>query len=364
MPEMDDNDQFFQMEKDGLFRIEYLSGSINFSDSSRYKKLSADDLDTLQLHGLISQMPMAATSAASSHLCLLTFPKGVMGALTRLKQGGYGTMLKGADGKFVGTASIYLIEQASVVMKAFTVMSIASSQYFLAKINNQLTMINQKIDNILGFLYGDKKAELLSELSYAKRAYDNYRSLMSNEYQRTATIIGIQQSGKVALKDMEFYIQDLHNVIGSEAGNSSHIGEVFENAMMIRDSLNLSLQLYVMCCMLEIYYSQNTDSLFISNLEHELVNYIEKCNSRVLSDLSVLKTKLITSESSVRSKIPFGQKYDTNKDVQTLTDIIDSMHDGETLSIRNIVHESMKSITNEVKFCIDVNNKEVYYIAA
>ena len=273
-------------------------------------------------------------------------------------------MLKGADGKFVGTASIYLIEQASVVMKAFTVMSIASSQYFLAKINNQLTMINQKIDNILGFLYGDKKAELLSELSYAKRAYDNYRSLMSNEYQRTATIIGIQQSGKVALKDMEFYIQDLHNVIGSEAGNSSHIGEVFENAMMIRDSLNLSLQLYVMCCMLEIYYSQNTDSLFISNLEHELVNYIEKCNSRVLSDLSVLKTKLITSESSVRSKIPFGQKYDTNKDVQTLTDIIDSMHDGETLSIRNIVHESMKSITNEVKFCIDVNNKEVYYIAA
>lgn len=364
MPEMDDNDQFFQMEKDGLFKMEFLSESVNLSDSSKYKKLSVDDLDTLQLHGLVSQMPMAAAASVSSHLCLLTFPKGVMGALTRLKQGGYGTMLKGVDGKFVGTASIHLIEESAVVMKAFTVMSIASSQYFLAKINNQLTMINQKIDNILGFLYGDKKAELLSELSYAKRAYDNYRSLMSNEYQRTATIIGIQQSGKVALKDIEFYIQDLHNIIGSEAGNSAHVGEVFESAMMIRDSLNLSLQLYVMCCMLEIYYSQNIDYSFISNLEHELVIYIEKCNSRVLSDLSVLKTKLITSESGVRSKIPFGQKYDTNKAVQALKEIIDSMHDGETLSIRNIVHESMKSITNEVKFLIDTKTKIVYYEVA
>lgn len=353
---MPETDILSVMEQAGLLKVESAKKNIDLSDNKKYKKLSVDEADSLQLHGLLSQMPMAAASIASSNLCILTFPKGITGVLTKLKQGGYETMLKGAGGKFTGTASIHFLENTAVIMKAFTVMSIASSQYFLTKINNQLTMINQKIDNILGFLYGDKKAELLSELSYAKRAYDNYGSLMSNEYQRTATIIGIQQSGKVALKDIEFYIQDLHNIIGSDAGNSAHIGEVFENAMMIRDSLNLSLQLYVMCCMLEIYYSQNTDKSFISNLEHELVNYIEKCNSRVLSDLSVLKTKLITSESSVRSKIPFGQKYDTNKAVQTLTETIDSMHEGETLSIRNIVHESMASITNVVKFYIDAEH--------
>ena len=357
---MPETDILSAMEQAGLLKVESVNKTIDLSDNKKYKKLSVDEADSLQLHGLLSQMPMAAASVASSNLCILTFPKGITGVLTKLKQGGYGTMLKGADGKFTGTASIHLLKNAAVVMQAFTVMSIASSQYFLTKINNQLTMINQKLDNILGFLYGDKKAELLSELSYAKRAYDNYSSLMSNEYQRTATIVGIQQSGKIALKDIEFYIQDLHNIVGADTG---HIGETFENAMMIRDSLNLSLQLYVMCCMLEIYYSQNTDKSFISNLEHELVNYIEKCNSRVLSDLSVLKTKLITSESGVRSKIPFGQKYDTNKAVQTLTETIDSMHEGETLSIRNIVHESMASITNVVKFYIDAEHN-VYCEAA
>lgn len=357
---MPETDILSAMEQAGLLKVESVNKTIDLSDNKKYKKLSVDEADSLQLHGLLSQMPMAAASVASSNLCILTFPKGITGVLTKLKQGGYGTMLKGADGKFTGTASIHLLKNAAVVMQAFTVMSIASSQYFLTKINNQLTMINQKLDNILGFLYGDKKAELLSELSYAKRAYDNYSSLMSNEYQRTATIVGIQQSGKIALKDIEFYIQDLHNIVGADTG---HIGETFENAMMIRDSLNLSLQLYVMCCMLEIYYSQNTDKSFISNLEHELVNYIEKCNSRVLSDLSVLKTKLITSESGVRSKIPFGQKYDTNKAIQTLTETIDSMHEGETLSIRNIVHESMASITNVVKFYIDAEHN-VYCEAA
>lgn len=353
-----ENNALFALEQAGLIKIDSVDKPINFSDSTKYKKLSADEVESLQLQGLISQMPMAAASIASSHLCILTFPKGITGVLTKLKQGGFGSMLKGADGKFVGTASIHLLKDAAVIMQAFTIMSIVSSQYFLANINSRLTMINQKIDNILGFLYGDKKAELLSELSYAKRAYDNYSSLMSNEYQRTATIVGIQQSGKVALKDIEFYIQDLHNIVGSDTG---HIGETYENAMMIRDSLNLSLQLYVMCCMLEIYYSQNTDKSFIDNLEHELVSYIEKCNSRVLSDLSVLKTKLITSESGVRSKIPFGQKYDTNKAIQTLTDIIDSIHEGETLSIRNIVHESMAAITKEVVFYID--NNDVYCLA-
>lgn len=235
-----ENNPLYRSIKEGLLRIEALQKSIDLSDSKKYRKLSTDEIGNLQLDGLLSQMPAAAASIASSNLCLIVFPKGIMGVLTKLKKGGYENMLKSPDGKFVGVAPIYPIEGFANLLKAFTVMSIVSGQYFLSNINSRLTMINQKIDNILGFLYGDKKAELLSELSYAKRAYDNYSSLMSNEYQRTATIVGIQQSGKVALKDIEFYIQDLHNIVGSDTG---HIGETFENAMMIRDSLNLSLQL-------------------------------------------------------------------------------------------------------------------------
>lgn len=57
-------------------------------------------------------------------------------------------------------------------------MSIASGQYFLSEINNNLSAINQKADKILEFLYGDKKAELMSEVSFVNFAYQNYNSIM------------------------------------------------------------------------------------------------------------------------------------------------------------------------------------------
>ena len=44
------------------------------------------------------------------------------------------------------------------------------------------------IDKILEFLYGEKKAELMSEVSFVKYAYQNYGSIMGCNPQRIATI--------------------------------------------------------------------------------------------------------------------------------------------------------------------------------
>ena len=69
--------------------------------------------------------------------------------------------------------------------------------------------MRMNLDKILEFLYGDKKAELMAEISFVKYAYQNYNSIMSHESQRTATIASIQEAKKVAMKDIEFYMNDL-----------------------------------------------------------------------------------------------------------------------------------------------------------
>ena len=48
--------------------------------------------------------------------------------------------------------------------------------------------MNQSIDEILEFLYGDKRAELISEVGFVKAAYQNYSSIMQHEQQRFAII--------------------------------------------------------------------------------------------------------------------------------------------------------------------------------
>ena len=83
-------------------------------------------------------------------------------------------------------------------------MSIASGQYFLAEINKELKTINQNIDNILKFFIWGQKAELLAEVSFAGYAYQNYSSIMEHEQQRLATLTNLQESKKVAMKDIEF----------------------------------------------------------------------------------------------------------------------------------------------------------------
>ena len=303
---------------------------------------------------------MTAAAGATSNLCIITFPKGISGTLTALKQGGFSTALKGTDGKFTGSASLYRLSDYTAIAGAFMAMSIVTSQYFLAEINSQLKLINYKMDKILGFLYGDKKAELLSEISYVKRAYNNFHPLMLNDYQRTATIVGLQQSSRIALKDIEFYIQDLHAEVSGEGKSTGQLKEMFDSALHIKDSLNLSLQLYVMCSILEIYYSQNTDPSYLINLEHELIAYIEKCNSRMIDDLSSLKTKLRAGDKSIKSKIPLGAKFDSDAAEEVLGDIIDSMHDGDTLAIRNTVHDALKTITQEVSVYVD-DDKNFYF---
>ena len=121
----------------------------------------------------MQQLPAVVAANALSDMYMVRFPAGIPNALTPLKQGGFSTMVKGENGRIAGTASLYSVEAQAAVLGAFNAMSIVSGQYFLAQINSELKTMNQNIDKILEFLYGDKKAELISEVSFVKSAYQN-----------------------------------------------------------------------------------------------------------------------------------------------------------------------------------------------
>ena len=117
----------------------------------------------------------------------------------KLRQDGYSTVIKAADGKFAGTASLHPLGSSVMVpLLAFEAMAIASGQYFMTEINRDLKLINLKIDKILDFLYGDKKSELLAEISFVQGVHRNFRSIMAHEEQRLATIVNLQAARKIA----------------------------------------------------------------------------------------------------------------------------------------------------------------------
>lgn len=285
------------------FEIASCEQMTDIESRTGYKKLELTSAQKIQMGGLIQQLPAAFATGALSNAYILKLPEGISVAChpMQYKTGGIGTPFQGADGKIVGHGSLEKLSGQAAVLGMFNIMSVASGQYFLAEINSELKTINQKMDKILEFLYGDKKAELMAEISFTKYAYQNYNSIMEYEQQRLATIISLQESRKVAMKDIEFYMSDLDGILNGKA--NSDIEELVDKASKIKDCLILSMQLYSMSSLLELYYAQNFDDSYICYLEEDVTTYISKCESRMLSNFSMLKSLVLNYKETVLKKV-------------------------------------------------------------
>lgn len=316
---------------------------------STYQKLDLQPSEMMHLSAAMAQMPALMMSNAASNLYYLSFPDGIQHTLMNLHQGGQSSVWMRPDGKIGGTGSLYSASASAAFLGIFTAMSIATSQYFLTQINNNLKMLNFKIDKILAFLYGDKKAELLSELRFVSYAYKNYSSIMHHEQQRVATLIGLQEARKVAMKDIEFYILDLNNSINSEFRNGAELEALVNNCVQIRDSLNLSLQLYTMCSVLEVHYALNNDNEYISNIEEDLISYNDKCRDRMLDCFGTLKGRV----SNFNPGFPFGGNFDKPKLETKVAELVEEMHNTEASVDRNKISDMLKLTNVQTQYVVD-----------
>ena len=318
---------FKQIAKIGDFEISLCKKEMNLEDKSSYRKLELTAAQKIQISGLLQHLPQAATAGMMAQAYTVRFPEGLPHTLTALKQGGFGSMIHGGSGSFVGSASFYSMSAQAAVMGVFTAMSAATGQYFLKQINGNLREINQKIDTILEFLYGDKKAELLSEISFTQYAYQNYSSIMMHEQQQTAMIASLQEARKVAIKDIEFYLRDLNSIVDKKRGKDalSRSNMVFD----CKRCLDLSLQLYVMCGILEAYYSQNFDVSYYKYQKNDMSIFVNKSNGHLQSVLGELRGQLKAEKDSVLKKFDkfVCDKYDTK--MQEVSDLIDLLVSGE-----------------------------------
>lgn len=340
---------FHTLQKQGNFVLAPCEGAFNFEDKSRFAKLKLSSEQAIHIQGLIQHAPNMLASGVLANAYTVKFPEGLPHTLTALKQGGVGSMIRGESGRFVGSASFYSTTTAAALMGAFTVMSVASSQYFLAQINNQMRMMNLKIDEILEFLYGDKKAELMSEMSFLQYAYQNYGSIMSHDVQRMATVVSLQGTKKVAMKDIEFYISDLDASVSRRAKDFEELQQNVDRTLQIRESLSLSQQLYVMSSMMEIFYAQNLDSEYLDSLEHSLLAYIDKCDKRTLGSFSKLEGQVSAYKPKPMEKV---DKAEVEKKIRA---VVDSLNSGEESELRKRVRDTLHSADKSTEYYLSSN---------
>lgn len=317
---------------------------MDISSGNGFTKLELDSAQKIQIGSLLQQLPYVAAANEIPQLYTVTFPDGISGKLMELKRGGYTTSIVGENGKIKASASLdHLADRTQVLaFGCFTAMSIASSQYFLKKINDELKIMRVGIDRILEFLYGDKKAELMAEVSFVRYAYENYISIMACDAQRAATIASLQSARKIAMKDIEFYIGDLETTIKGKDGKD--ISSLAEKAFQIKESLELSMQLYGMSSLLEVHYSQNYDHCYLKYVDNDISVYIDKCEKRMLGNFSSLRTLVDGAKEMPFKKIA---KADI---LERIDGLVESLGRGEESDIRKSLRNALNATTQKAEY--------------
>ena len=335
------------MEYMSSYDFEIAACEDDISKQANLKKLDLSPAQKMHISALYQQLPSVIETEVLANAYMMKLPAGVTPAdLMQYAKypGAVGNTYLGEHG-IAGHAPLFSLQNQAVVMGAFSVMSIASGQYYLSEINHNLTAINQKADKILEFLYGDKKAELMSEVRFINFAYQNYRSIMSNDMQRTATIVNIQEARKVAMKDIEFYISDLDSLTKSK--DISDLNTFVDDAFRMKDCLQLAIQLYCMSNVLEVCYSQNVDANYLNYVEQDIFAYIDKCEKRMLSDFSSLQTKVGNYKGGPLKKV------DKTEYERRVNEIVDLLGSGEELIKREPLKFVLHSYQKESVYCFD-----------
>lgn len=323
--------------------------------SGKFTKIDLSPDQKSQLSFVLSQMPEFAAAQAASKLYYVKYPEGVSGSLMQLKKGGVGNAIMGEHG-IVAQASFFDLTALATPAQLYSLMALATGQHYLTVINNEIEIINQKMDKILDFLYGEKRAELLAEISFVQYAYDNYASIMQYDDQRVATIASLQSAKKVAMKDIEFYLNEISSDANAQDKDYSEFSETVSKALKKQKSLEYAIQLFVMSGIMEAYYSQNVDESYLTYLRSTMSLHIEKCNHQVASAFNILsgKNAAFNALGDKKLKLPLQKKQDTKPLEQQIHQVLITVAPDKS-EMRDTINKALDALTSEHEYCISTD---------
>lgn len=326
------------------FSIEPYNNSIDLENNPNFEKVLLTSEQKIHINALLQQLPNMIATDITSKAYVVNFPKGLPHTLTALKQGGFSTIIRNG-GKIVGSASLYPMLTQSSIMGVFTALSVITGQFFLSQINTKLCDIDKKIDQLLEFLYNDKQAEIISELTFVKHSYQNYQSIMAHEQQRISTIANLQESKKIALRDIQFYLSDIKSTAETQYKKTEELMKIANKILNIKELLELSKELYVTSSIMEIYYSQNFDQTYLHFVKNNISDYIRKFDAHTSKYLS----KVLGHLEAYRIK----KGIDKTEEEKKIASIIDTIDSNDEPKLDNCMESVLK----------DVLEPKVYYLS-
>jgi hypothetical protein len=254
----------------------------------------------------------------------------------------------------------------NIAMASFTVASIATNQYFLARIDNKLESVEKKVNEIQRFLEIDKESQLWADGDFLKEVRDNAQYILINETYSQATIINVQSIRRAALANIKLFYElllDLKSTLNqTQTDNSKKVKEKIDKYKGHLPKYWYSVYLYEMAYYLEVYLSNITDSSFLQkvisemekivNMYQEGYDVIKGAIHKYIDEVKALKandgpTKLIKSVGE-----EFVNSPASNTPLKVAGIILNSSANGLEKLEKTIKNAKKKEIIDELESAI------------
>lgn len=172
-----------------------------------------------------------------------------------------------------------------------SLISVAACRYFFS-IHRQLEDINNKLSEIIDFLVTDKLCELESQFRFLEFSYNNYEYIVTNEAERSATIVQIQATKKIALQNTLFYERFLARHLHKTSNKKSALIEEANTFLENAENYRYSAELYCVSLIMELIFSQNYNKSLIIKVKKEISETIKDVNKNLVESVGAMKKAL------------------------------------------------------------------------
>lgn len=181
-----------------------------------------------------------------------------------------------------------LMKVSNLMMSAFSVAAVVTNQYYMARIENRLGAIENKVNEIQRFLEIDKESQLWADGEFLKETRNNVEYIISDDTYRQSTLTNVQSIRRVALSNIKLYYEQLFE-LKELLDIKDNVKETASNIDKYKGYLPkfwYSVYLYELSYYVEAYLSKITDEMFLKQITNEMEKIVGMFNEAydVISD--------------------------------------------------------------------------------
>ena len=181
---------------------------------------------------------------------------------------------RGSNNNIVDSAVLQAASNAPMVANMiFNAMSVITGQYFLAEINDKLSVLSNNIESVYQFLETEKRSRLRANECYLMQTLQAMTHMQANSFWHQATLNGVQKIRIDSLADIDFYsniIRQKNEKLNAFKGKRDAVMDIIKQIKNDMSMYYYALYLYVLSFYLDTLLSGNTDSGYIDFVCREI----------------------------------------------------------------------------------------------